>query len=114
MDGAGHALFLVPTSTEYAQKGGHSGGFVMRAIWMFLATIATSLVVSPPLLAKEKDPVLTSPTPALPAAPVAEKRPHAMKLHGKTQHDRPTTRRERKERDRKWRHQGAPETYKKN
>src|SRR3546814_19288637 len=83
MDGAGHALFLVPTSTEYAQNGGHLGGFVMRAIWMFLATIATPLVVSPPLLAKEKDPALTSPTPALPAAPAAEKRPHETTLHGK-------------------------------
>src|SRR3546814_20214801 len=87
IDGAGHALFLVPTSPEYAQKGGHRGGFVMRAIWMFLATIATPLVVSPPLLAKEKDPALTSPTPALPAAPVAEKRPHEMTLHGKTLSD---------------------------
>src|SRR3546814_8700922 len=59
----------------------------MRAIWSFRATIATPLVVSPPLLAKEKDPALTSPTPALPAAPVAEKRPHEMTLHGKTLSD---------------------------
>lgn len=64
----------------------------MRAIWMFLAAIATPLVASPPLLApplfaKEKDAALTSPTPALPAAPVAEKRPHEMTLHGKTLSD---------------------------
>ena len=65
----------------------------MRAIWMLLAAIATPLVVSPApfapsLLAKEKDPALTSPTPALPvAAPVAEKRPHEMTLHGKTLSD---------------------------
>ena len=55
----------------------------MRAIWMFLAAIATPLVASPPLLAQQKAPALTSPTPALPAAPVAEKRPHETVLHGK-------------------------------
>src|SRR3546814_15951464 len=60
---------------------------------MLLAAIATPLVVSPSpfapsLLAKEKDPALTSPTPALPAAaPVAEKRPHEMTLHGRTLSD---------------------------
>ena len=59
----------------------------MRAIWMFLAAIATPLVASSPLLAQQKDPALTSPTPALPAAPVAEKRPHEMVLHGKTLSD---------------------------
>ena len=59
----------------------------MRAIWMLLAAIATPLVASPPLLAKEKDAALTSPTPALPAAPVAEKRPHEMTLHGETLSD---------------------------
>jgi oligopeptidase B len=59
----------------------------MRAIWMFLAAIATPLVASPPLLAQQKDPALTSPTPALPAAPVAEKRPHETVLHGKTLSD---------------------------
>ena len=59
----------------------------MRAIWMFLAAIATPLVASSPLLAQQKDPALTSPTPALPAAPVAEKRPHETVLHGKTLSD---------------------------
>ncbi len=55
----------------------------MRAIWMFLAAIATPLVASSPLLAQQKAPALTSPAPALPAAPVAEKRPHETVLHGK-------------------------------
>ncbi len=55
----------------------------MRAIWMFLAAIATPLVASSPLLAQQKASALTSPTPALPAAPVAEKRPHETVLHGK-------------------------------
>jgi oligopeptidase B len=55
----------------------------MRAIWMFLAAIATPLVASSPLLAQQKAPALTSPAPALPAAPVAEKRPHDTVLHGK-------------------------------
>ena len=55
----------------------------MRAIWMFLAAIATPLVASPALFAKEKEPVLTSTTPALSAAPIAEKRPHDVTLHGK-------------------------------
>ncbi len=55
----------------------------MRAIWLFLAVIATPLVASSPLLAQQKDPALTSPTPALPAAPVAAKRPHDTVLHGK-------------------------------
>ncbi|MBL9064711.1 MAG: S9 family peptidase [Sphingopyxis sp.] len=50
---------------------------------MFLAVIATPLVAPPPLLAQQKDAALTSPTPALPAAPVAEKRPHETVLHGK-------------------------------
>ncbi|WP_293701469.1 MULTISPECIES: S9 family peptidase [unclassified Sphingopyxis] len=59
----------------------------MRTIWMFLAAIATPLVASSPLLAQQKDPALTSPTPALPAAPVAEKRPHETVLHGKTLSD---------------------------
>ena len=59
----------------------------MRAIWMLLAAIATPLVASPPLLAQQKDAALTSPTPALPAAPVAEKRPHETVLHGKTLSD---------------------------
>ena len=59
----------------------------MRAIWMFLAAIATPLVASPVLFAKEKEPALTSTTPALPTAPVAEKRPHETVLHGKTLSD---------------------------
>lgn len=59
----------------------------MRAIWMFLAAIATPLVASSPLLAQQKDAALTSPTPALPAAPVAEKRPRETVLHGKTLSD---------------------------
>jgi oligopeptidase B len=50
---------------------------------MFLAAIATPLVASSPLLAQQKAPALTSPAPALPAAPVAEKRPHDTVLHGK-------------------------------
>ena len=54
----------------------------MRAIWMFLAAIATPLVASSPLLAQQKDAALTSPTPVLPAAPVAAKRPHETVLHG--------------------------------
>ena len=59
----------------------------MRAIWMFLTAIATPLLISSPLAAKEKDAALTSPTPALPVAPVAEKRPHETALHGKTLSD---------------------------
>jgi len=59
----------------------------MRAIWMFLATIATPLVASPPLLAQEKDADLTNMPPALPTAPVAEQRPHTMTLHGETLSD---------------------------
>lgn len=55
----------------------------MRAIWMFLAVIATPLVVSPPLSAQEKDPDLTQ----MPSAPVAEQRPHEMTLHGRTLSD---------------------------
>ena len=55
----------------------------MRAIWMFLAAIATPLVASPPLSAQEKDDDLTQ----MPSAPVAEQRPHAMTLHGETLSD---------------------------
>jgi oligopeptidase B len=88
MDGAGHDAFLVPTSRAIPPKSGDTAGDLsMRAIWMFLAAIATPLVASPPLLAQQKDPALTSPTPALPAAPVAEKRPHETVLHGKTLSD---------------------------
>ena len=66
--------------------------FVMRTIWMFWAAIATPLVASPALSApalsaKEKDPILTSTTPAQPAAPIAEQRPHQTTLHGKTLSD---------------------------
>ena len=59
----------------------------MRAIWMFLAAIATPLVVSPPVLAQQKDAALTNQASALPAAPVAAKRPHETVLHGKTLSD---------------------------
>lgn len=59
----------------------------MRAIWMFLAAIATPLVASTPLSAQEKDAELTNTPPALPAAPIAEQRPHATTLHGTTLSD---------------------------
>ena len=59
----------------------------MRAIWMFLAAIATPLVASTPLLAQEKDADLTDDTPALPPAPVADTRPHETTLHGRTLSD---------------------------
>src|SRR3546814_3592696 len=57
-----------------AQRGCRS----MRAIWMFLAAIATPLVVSQPLSAQEKDRDLTQ----MPSAPLAEQRPHELTLHG--------------------------------
>src|SRR3546814_12955023 len=79
------SLFL--HRSDPAQSGDIAGDFSMRAIWMFLAAIATPLVASPPLFAKEKDAALTSPTPALSAAPVAEKRPPAVPLPGKTLSD---------------------------
>ena len=63
----------------------------MRAIWMFLAAITTPLVAAsgafaPTALAQEKEIPLTD-SPALPAAPVADKRPHESTLHGKTLSD---------------------------
>ena len=59
----------------------------MRAIWMFMAAIATPLVAVPTASAKEKETSLTSKTPALPAAPVAEQRPYQTTLHGRTLSD---------------------------
>ncbi len=59
----------------------------MRAIWMFLAAIATPLVATPGAFAKEKETILTSTTPAMPPAPVAERRPHETVLHGTTLSD---------------------------
>lgn len=59
----------------------------MRAIWMFMAAIATPLVAAPGAFAEEKETALTDNTPALSAAPVADKRPHEMTLHGKTLSD---------------------------
>ncbi len=55
----------------------------MRAIWMFLAAIATPLVAPPGAFAEEKETNLTDKT----AAPVADKRPHEMTLHGTTLSD---------------------------
>lgn len=55
----------------------------MRAIWMFLAAIATPLVAPPGAFAEEKETNLTDKT----AAPVADKRPHDMTLHGTTLSD---------------------------
>ena len=59
----------------------------MRALWMFWTAIATPLVAAPPASAEEKETRVTSNTPALPAAPVADRRPHDMTLHGKTLSD---------------------------
>lgn len=53
----------------------------MRAIWMFLAAITTPLVAPSSAFAEEKDTELTN---SLPAAPVADKRPHEVTLHGET------------------------------
>jgi oligopeptidase B len=58
----------------------------MRAIWMFLAAITTPLVAPQGAFAEEKETILTN-SPALPAAPVAEKRPHEMTMHGETLSD---------------------------
>ncbi|HMO76599.1 MAG TPA: S9 family peptidase [Sphingopyxis sp.] len=54
---------------------------------MFMAAIATPLVAVPTASAKEKETSLTSKTPALPAAPVAEQRPYQTTLHGRTLSD---------------------------
>ncbi|PZQ23397.1 MAG: S9 family peptidase [Sphingopyxis macrogoltabida] len=54
---------------------------------MFWTAIATPLVAAPPASAEEKETRVTSNTPALPAAPVADRRPHDMTLHGKTLSD---------------------------
>lgn len=59
----------------------------MRAIWMFMAAIATPLVVVSNAFAEQKETNLTSMTSALPPAPVAEQRPHETTLHGKTLSD---------------------------
>ena len=63
----------------------------MRAIWMFLAAITTPLVAAPGAFAEEKETTLTdSPAAATAApatAPVAEKRPHELTLHGETLSD---------------------------
>ncbi|MGV7122761.1 S9 family peptidase [Sphingopyxis sp. 550A] len=58
---------------------------------MFLAAITTPLVAAsgafaPTAFAQEKETTLTD-SPALPAAPVADKRPHESTLHGKTLSD---------------------------
>ncbi|WP_082544745.1 S9 family peptidase [Sphingopyxis sp. Root1497] len=54
---------------------------------MFMAAIATPLVAAPGAFAEEKETALTDKTPAPSAAPVADKRPHEMTLHGKTLSD---------------------------
>lgn len=59
----------------------------MRAIWMVMAAIATPLVAAPGAFAEEKETALTDKTPAPSVAPVADKRPHEMTLHGKTLSD---------------------------
>ena len=55
----------------------------MRAIWMFLAAITTPLVAPGSAFAEEKETILTT----SPAAPVADRRPHEVTLHGKTLSD---------------------------
>lgn len=59
----------------------------MRAIWAFLAAIATLLVGTVPVFAEEEEKALTQPAAPLPSAPVAEQRPHTLTLHGKTLSD---------------------------
>jgi oligopeptidase B len=54
----------------------------MRTIWMFLAAIATPLVVSTTAFAEQKEKILTN-SPA----PVAQQHPHEVALHGKTLSD---------------------------
>lgn len=53
---------------------------MMLPIWMFLAAIATPLVMPTGANALEKETQLTS----LPKAPIAEQRPYSFELHGKT------------------------------
>ncbi len=53
----------------------------MRAIWMFLAAIATPLVAPADAFAEQKDAALTHND--LPPAPIAEQRPHEVTLHGR-------------------------------
>jgi oligopeptidase B len=52
-----------------------------------MAAIATPLVAAPGAFAEEKETALTDKTPAPSVAPVADKRPHEMTLHGKTLSD---------------------------
>ena len=59
----------------------------MRAIWAFLAAIATLLVGTVPVFAEEEEKALTQPAVPLPSAPVAEQRPHTLTLHGTTLSD---------------------------
>ncbi|MGH6651311.1 MAG: S9 family peptidase [Sphingopyxis sp.] len=54
---------------------------------MVMAAIATPLVAAPGAFAEEKETALTDKTPAPSVAPVADKRPHEMTLHGKTLSD---------------------------
>lgn len=55
----------------------------MLPIWMFLAAIATPLVITTGANAHEKESKLTT----LPAAPVAEQRPYQFELHGQSVSD---------------------------
>src|SRR5690606_14881972 len=61
-------------------RGDAAGVFAMRAIWAFLAAIATLLVGTVPVFAEEEEKALTQPAAPLPSAPVAEQRPHTLTL----------------------------------